>query len=168
MGCRFLLEPAQLHQILMSRRDIRRCCYNGMIAGISMPIAMPESLKKSKLPMDVFVAPQVRDNEVGPQNTATVQKKSFEHTVPESSSSSTDKDSKRASLMHVNKSESSSFVPTIVGILASSMNEEPKRINKSELKHSKQKALRGNGLASTTKDLPSINSTGFHLAPVAD
>ncbi|KAK8965697.1 Eukaryotic translation initiation factor 4G [Platanthera guangdongensis] len=162
---------------------------------ISMPIAKPESLKKSKLPMDVSVAPQVRDNEVGSQNTATtVQKKSFEPTVPESSSSSTDKDSIRASLMHVNKSESSSFVPTLAGSLASSVKEnnkgknevfirsespkdQPKRINKSDLKHSQQQidsleytaeALRGNSMACTAKDSPSIDSAGFHSAPAAD
>ncbi|KAK8916034.1 Eukaryotic translation initiation factor 4G [Platanthera zijinensis] len=161
---------------------------------ISMPIAKPESVKKSKLPIDVSVAPQVRDNEVGPQNTATAQKKSSEPTVPESSSSSTDKDSIRASLMHVNNSESSSFVPTFAGSLASSVKEnnegknevfirsespkdQPKRINKSELKHSQQQidsleytaeAFRGNGMASTAKDSPSIDSASFHSAPAAD
>lgn len=135
---------------------------------ISMPIAKPEPLKKSKLPMDVPVAPQVRDNEVGPQNTATVQKKSFEPTVSDSSSSSTDKDSIRVSLMHVDKSESSSlmhadksesssFVPTPVGSLTSIVKEttegknegfiksespkdHQKRISKSELKHSPQQS----------------------------
>ncbi|KAK8951728.1 hypothetical protein KSP39_PZI004222 [Platanthera zijinensis] len=101
MGCRFLLEPAQLHQIWMSRRDISLASF-------------------------------VREKIEG-------------------------------------KNE--------VFIRSESPKDQPKRINTSELKHSQQQidsleytaeALRGNGLASTTKDSPSIDSTGFHSAPAAD
>lgn len=126
---------------------------------ISMPITKPESPKQSKLSGNVPVASQLKDKEFFTQNTTTIQKKSYEATVTDSSSSKNDKNLTRASSMvskHINKSEAF-LAPTPVGSSASvvadndgwkeealrseSLNDHQRSSSKRDLKHFQQQVF---------------------------